>query len=105
MGPENRQSILLHEADNVATALTDLQCGATVHVSLVDITYLVVLGEDIAFAHKFAVTAIAKGDEIRKFGLPIGRALTDIQPGESVHVHNCRSDRFGFHREQYGLYA
>ena len=33
------------------------------------------------------------------------KALEDIRPGQRVHVHNCRSERFGFHREQYGLKA
>jgi hypothetical protein len=89
----------------VATALTDLGEGETVHVALDDLSIKVVLRQDVEFGHKYALRDIAQGEEILKYGLPIGRALTDIQAGEWVHVHNCRSERFGFHREQYGLHA
>ena len=99
------RAILLHTDDDVATALTDLVEGETVHVALDDLSIKVVLRQDVEFGHKYALRDIAQGEEILKYGLPIGRALTDIQAGEWVHVHNCRSERFGFHREQYGLHA
>jgi len=63
------------------------------------------LREDIQFGHKYALHDITKGEDILKYGLPIGQALADIQAGQWVHVHNCRSEHFGFHREQYGLKA
>jgi altronate dehydratase small subunit len=101
---QNR-SILLNTRDDVATALTDLQAGESVHTSLGDLSVDVVLREDIEFGHKYALRDIPLGDEILKYGLPIGKALVDIKAGEWVHVHNCRSEHFGFHREQYGLHA
>ena len=99
------RAILLNEYDNVATALTELGDGETVQVVLGDVSVVVALCQDIAFAHKFALRDVGKGEGILKYGLPIGKALQDIRAGEWVHVHNCRSDRFGFHREQYGLHA
>ena len=51
------------------------------------------LREDIPFGHKFAIRPIAAGDEIIKYGYPIGRAVRDIQPGEHVHIHNVGSLR------------
>ena len=99
------RAILLHVDDNVATALTELRAGETVQVVLGDVSAVVVLRQDVAFAHKFALRDFGEGEEILKHGLPIGKALQDIRAGEWVHVHNCRSDRFGFHREQYGLHA
>ena len=66
---------------------------------------MTVLIDDIAFGHKYALRDIAKGEDILKYGLPIGKALADIAVGEWVHVHNCRSEHFGFHREKYGLNA
>lgn len=100
-----RKSILLNVKDNVATALTDLQKGEEVNASLDDLSLDVTLLEDIQFAHKYALKDIAEGEEVLKYGMPIGRALNDVRAGEWVHVHNCRSHRFGFHREQYGLKA
>ena len=100
-----RRAIVLDVKDDVATALINLTKGETLNVALDDVSVDVILREDIPFAHKVALRNIAKGEEILKYGLPIGKALEDISAGQWVHVHNCRSDRFGFHREQYGLRA
>jgi len=100
-----QRAILLNVADDVATAIVELPAQESVSVSLDDHTVEVVLQEDIQFGHKFALHDIAKGEPILKYGLPIGNALSDIRAGEWVHVHNCRSEHFGFHREQYGLKA
>ena len=101
----NRRTILLDSRDNVATALTDLKKGEKVNASLDDVSVDIVLCEDIQFAHKFALQDIAKGEEVLKYGMPIGKALADIRAGEWVHVHNCRSHHVGFRRKQYGLKA
>jgi transcription elongation GreA/GreB family factor len=101
----SQKAILLNVKDDVATALTDLATGDSVSVSLDEVSSEVTLREDIQFGHKYALRDIAKGEDILKYGLPIGKALTDIQAGDWVHVHNCRSEHFGFHREQYGLKA
>ena len=101
----NRVEILLNTTDDVATALTALKAGQTVKVELDDTAYTTALSEDIDFGHKYALRDIAKGEDILKYGLPIGKALVDIKAGEWVHVHNCRSEHFGFHREKYGLKA
>jgi altronate dehydratase small subunit len=98
-------AILLDPTDNVATALRDLSKGETVTVMLNDITYSVILREDIAFGHKYALRDISPGQEILKYGLPIGKALDEVRAGDWVHVHNCRSERFGFRHEQYGIHA
>ena len=100
-----QKAILLNVNDDVATALTDLQAGELVSVSLDEVSSEVTLREDIQFGHKYALHDVAQGEDILKYGLPIGQALADIQAGEWVHVHNCRSVHFGFHREQYGLKA
>jgi altronate dehydratase small subunit len=100
-----RKAILLNAKDNVATALTDLKRGEVIHASLDLVSIDVTLREDIEFGHKYALVDIAAGEEVLKYGLPIGKALADIRAGEWVHVHNCRSERFGYHRQKYGLNA
>jgi len=99
------RTILLHAKDNVATALTDLKKGERVNASLDDMSVNVTLRGDVAFGHKYALRDIAQGEEVIKYGMPIGKALSDIRAGEWVHVHNCRSERYGFHRREYGLRA
>ena len=48
--------------------------------------------DEIPMAHKVALHPIAAGAQVRKFGVPIGRATRDIAKGELVHVHNLASD-------------
>lgn len=48
--------------------------------------------DPIPFGHKIALMSVAAGEKIMKFGVPIGRAKTAIEPGEHVHVHNIESD-------------
>ena len=47
--------------------------------------------EPIDSEHKAAITSIAEGTSVIKYGAPIGLATRDIAPGEWVHLHNCRS--------------
>ena len=101
----SRKAILLNVNDNVATVLTDLEKGEPVNASLDDLSIDVILQEDVEFGHKYALKEIVQGSDVLKYGLPIGKALADIRAGEWVHVHNCRSERFGFRREKYGLNA
>lgn len=81
--------IRLNSNDNVAVALHDLQVGQ--RVTLPDGSVLI-LRDDIAFGHKVAVQAIARGVKVLKYGLPIGSATCDIEAGEHVHVQNLKSD-------------
>jgi altronate hydrolase len=66
--------------DGVATALRDLAAGET--------ALGVTLSADVPKGHKVAVTPIAAGEPVLKFGFPIGRATHDIAPGQHVHTHN-----------------
>ncbi len=42
-------------------------------------------------AHKYALRDIKKGEEIIKYGFPIGKATRDISQGEQVHTHNLKT--------------
>ena len=74
----------LHDKDNVAIALVPLTQGKTIDVAGAPITIV----DNIDVMHKLAVKAIAKGQEILKYGQPIGVAAEDIAPGQHVHSHN-----------------
>ena len=93
------KAILLHESDDVATALTRLEAGESVSVSLGGRTDEVVLREGIDFGHKFALRTIPKDKGVLKYGLSIGQALIQIEPGQWVHVHNCRSEHFSLYHQ------
>lgn len=45
--------------------------------------------------HKYALTDIKKGENIIKYGNPIGHATEDIKKGEHVHTHNVKTNLSG----------
>lgn len=45
--------------------------------------------------HKYAVCDIKKGENIIKYGMPIGHATEDIKKGEHVHTHNVKTNLSG----------
>ncbi|WP_425602877.1 UxaA family hydrolase [Hoeflea algicola] len=72
----------MHKDDEIAIAVDGIESGD--HLPDTDINTL----ERIPAGHKVAVTKIAKGQEVRRMGLVIGRAKADIDPGQWVHEHN-----------------
>ncbi len=79
----------LHPQDNVATALVDIAEGETVQTA----GARVVAAEPIPFGHKIALTRIAAGQQVTKYGESIGLAACDVLSGGLVHVHNLASQR------------
>ncbi len=45
--------------------------------------------------HKYAIRPIAPGENVIKYGMPIGHAKVKIEPGEHVHTHNLASNLAG----------
>jgi altronate dehydratase small subunit len=86
-------AIVLHAADNVATAVQELKAGQQATVRLGRDLEYATLAEDIPYGHKFAVRAIRRGEEVLKYGEVIGRATADIAAGCHAHVQNIESLR------------
>ncbi|MCR5752991.1 MAG: altronate dehydratase family protein [Kiritimatiellae bacterium] len=42
--------------------------------------------------HKYALRDIAEGEDVVKYGMPIGHATRAIRKGEHVHVHNVKTN-------------
>ena len=51
--------------------------------------------------HKTALRDIKKGENIIKYGYPIGHALEDIKAGEHVHTHNIKTNLSGILEYKY----
>ena len=45
--------------------------------------------------HKYALRDITKGEDIIKYGNPIGHAILDIKKDEHVHTHNMKTNLAG----------
>ena len=50
---------------------------------------------NVADGHKYAVCAIKAGEDVIKYGQPIGHATCDIAAGEHVHSHNLATNLSG----------
>lgn len=70
------KTLLLNDADNVAIALAKLSAGEGIART------------DVPRSHKIAVTDIAQGDPVLRYGQIIGKAKQDIAKGSHVHDHN-----------------
>ncbi len=88
-----RGALMISEKDNVATLLEDVTAGTEVLVRLGSKTDTVNARENITFGFKIAVSDIARGADIIKYGEPIGIASSDIKRGDMVHVHNLEGGR------------
>jgi (2R)-sulfolactate sulfo-lyase subunit alpha len=50
--------------------------------------------QDIPIGHKVALTPLAAGDTVMKYGEDIGKMVADAGPGQHVHVHNLKTKRW-----------
>lgn len=83
-----KEFIKINECDNVIIALRDYKKDEVIDLEDEKITLL----EDINRGHKIAIKNINKGENIVKYGLPIGYALEDIKVGNWVHTHNTKTN-------------
>ena len=85
-------AIQINPADNVLVALAAIARGERIEVpgrgSLI-------VREDIPRGHKVSIRPLAEGEDVIKYGLPIGHATQDIEPGTWVHTHNVATNLDG----------
>lgn len=86
-----RKFIKINVADNVAIALKPLLKGDLVATEQEAVT----LTTDVPQGHKVALCNINPGDNIIKYGAPIGHAIAPIKAGEHVHVQNIKTNLAG----------
>ena len=84
----NANIVILAGTDNVGVALRDIETGD----DACDILgQRVTAREDIPAGHKIALREIAAREAVVRFGMAVGEAVTPIETGQLVHVHNVRS--------------
>ena len=77
--------------DNVAVALSAVEKGAVLTVDGITVTAL----SDIPAGHKIALCDIKQGENVIKYGFPIGYAKEDVAAGSHIHVHNLHTNLSG----------
>ena len=80
--------IVLSADDNVGVAIKNIARGSDVAVGDTRLT----ARDDVPVGHKIALAAIAPGQKIVKFGVPVGSATQPIAAGAHVHMHNVKSN-------------
>ncbi len=80
--------LIISPGDNVAVAIDNLNEGEVLNVNGTNIT----IQSPIETGHKFAIQPIKEGEDVIKYGYPIGHALVNIGLGEHVHTHNVKTN-------------
>jgi altronate hydrolase len=81
------KALVLHPADNVAVAVTDIEMGAPIGAGVLRAS------EKIPQGHKVALRTLARGENVIKYGFPIGHVSAEsIEAGRHVHVHNLKTN-------------
>lgn len=74
----------INNKDNVAVALEELKKGEIIdNIKLLD---------DIPFGHKVLLNDLKHGENIIKYGNPIGHLTIDCKKGEHIHEHNLKTN-------------
>jgi len=92
-----KEIIKIHSEDNVVVTLVDRTAGEEVNVDGQTITLLEAVGR----GHKIALSPIQTGENIIKYGLPIGHAKQSIAIGEHIHSHNIATNLSDINEYQY----
>ncbi|MDH7973900.1 UxaA family hydrolase [Sphingomonas sp. AR_OL41] len=88
--------VLIHPDDNVLVCCRPCRIGEPVEI---DRTAMI-LGEPIGVGHKIARCALLPGDQVIKYGLPIGSVTQAVAAARHVHGHNMKSDYLRSHTRE-----
>lgn len=81
----------INDNDNVAIALMDIKKDEAIVIDNKEFK----LKEDVARGHKIAIVDIKEGENVIKYGFPIGHSIKDILAGETIHTHNVKTNLNG----------
>lgn len=81
----------INKADSVVVCLEAMKKGETVEVDGMKVT----LAQDTPAGHKVLITDVKEGQDIIKYGYPIGHAIKDLKAGEWVNENNLKTNLKG----------
>ena len=88
---EKTSFIKINPADSVVVCLRPFSKGEQINVDGKDIT----LAQDTPAGHKVLINDTAKGENIIKYGYPIGHAMDNLKAGEWVNENNLKTNLSG----------
>jgi altronate hydrolase len=80
----------INPADSVVVCLADKKKG---DVIIVD-GNKIILAEDVPSGHKVLLKDVKEGEDIIKYGYPIGHARRDIKAGEWINENNLKTNLY-----------
>ncbi len=90
--------LLVHDRrDNVGVVVVeDLNAGTEMLcvVTQDNSDFRLIAKADIPIGHKVALSDLAEGDTVIKYGVDIGRMVGPAEPGGHVHVHSLKTKRW-----------
>jgi altronate hydrolase len=91
-----KEFIRINSIDNVVVALVDLTKGDVIEVDGIKVT----LQDDVKTGHKIVIEDLKFGENVVKYGAPIGHAIVPIIAGSHIHTHNVKTNLEGI--AEYG---
>ena len=88
-----KTAIVLHPKDDVAILALPVAAGESVLTQGAREATVLLARHALPAGHKIALTDLAPGAHIRKYGEVIGRLTAAVAAGEHVHIHNLVSLR------------
>ena len=85
--------IKINAADNVAVALTDLKAGERV--------FNLALATDVPAGHKFTLCPLSEGQDVVKYGFPIGHITISVPAGTHIDHNSIKTNLSGLLEYEY----
>lgn len=83
--------IKINSADNVAVAINPAKAGSAAVIDGQEITVL----EDVGSGHKMALRDMQEGEDVIKYGFPIGHLLAPVKKGGLIDHNNIKTNLEG----------
>ena len=87
----------INTADNVAVAIENLSKGEVLQIDGTEVQ----LQEEVPAGHKFALKPFAQGEDVVKYGYPIGHTLQPIAQGCWINERNLKTNLSGLLEYSY----
>ncbi len=88
---ELKTYLKINPADSVAVCLSEKKKGEVIDVD----GQQIVLNQDTPAGHKVLIKDVQKGENIIKYGYPIGHACQDLKAGDWVNENNLKTNLSG----------
>ena len=81
----------INKADSVVVCLQPMKKGETINIDGINVT----LNQDTPAGHKVLINDTAEGQDIVKYGYPIGHAIKNLKAGDWVNEENLKTNLAG----------